>query len=117
MNHLYQVGLNQKDYFDWKKMNIDERVNLFKRIESFRKKYGYDDCAFGLEYYPDGNVGIFSKIAASIPIGSEYGIGSLEKRLRSMWKDMIHILEINLDRMNPKSLWYKLNVEKENEDK
>jgi len=97
-------------------MKVDERISLFKKVESFREKYGYDDHAFGLEYYPDGNVGIFTRVASSVPIGGEYGVGSLEQRLTSMWMDMIHLLEIDLDRINPESPWYKPNMEKNNEN-
>ena len=95
---------------------IEKRVESFKKIESFREKYGYDDYAFSLDYYSDGSIGVFSRIVGSSPIDDNFGDGQLKNRLSATWKDMIHILEINLDRINPKSPWYKPNMEKNDEN-
>ena len=88
-------------------------MNIKKQEEFFKNKYGYDtdkrDCTFTINRSSDGHVSLTSGVVASIPLDENFGEGQLKKRLESIWKDMIHLLEIDLDRINSESFWYKPN--------
>jgi len=74
-------------------------------LDRVRKKYGFEGHEFGVYIYSTGEVGIISKLAASMPFCG----ASTEKLLEMMFIDMAHSIQLFLNKMNPDDPWYKPN--------